>query len=145
MHASPITKICFGQSELRIRLVQPGCGGGQLVNDTDVRLVIAAPYCNHRLKSPQLFLGCWPGFDTPWCSDALPHELPAIVYPAFTVDENGDTVFRFDGKLWQLPPGRYIGTIEFNDGRIIAKLDIDLCNDPVLLDRVSVSSAACHP
>lgn len=144
MRPSPITKICFGQSELCIRLVQPGCDGGQLVNYQDVRLVIAAPYHNHRLKSPQLFRGCWPGFDTPWCDDVYPHEMPALVYPAFDTNEDGDTVFRFDDKLWQLPPGRYVGTIEFNNGMRLAQLDIDLCNAPVIVDRVSVTEAACH-
>lgn len=138
-----ITKICFGQPEMAIRLVQPGCDGGQLVNWQDVRLVIAAPYCNHLLKSPQCFRGCWPGFETPWIDSRPPHELPAIVYPAFETNDNGETVFRFDDKLWRMPPGRYIGTVEFNNGRLLAKLDIDLCSAPILVDRIVVISTGC--
>lgn len=140
---NPITRICMGQAELAIRLVQPGCDGGQLVNYEDVRLVIAAPYCSHRLKSPQLFRGCWPGFETPWIDSPPPHELPALVYPAFETNDEGMTVFRFDDKLWKFPPGRYIGTIEFNNGMVLAKLDIDLCSAPFILDKVTVTSAAC--
>lgn len=138
-----ITKICYGQSELSIRLVQPGCDGGQVVNWRDVRMVIAAPYCDHRLKSPQVFRGCWPGFETPWSDAVYPHELPALVYPAFETNDEGETVFRFDDKLWRMPPGRYIGTIEFTNGTVLARLDLDLCNSPVIVDRVRVTSAGC--
>lgn len=138
-----ITKICYGQSELSIRLVQPGCDGGQVVNWRDVRMVIAAPHCDHRLKSPQVFRGCWPGFETPWSDAVYPHELPALVYTAFETNDEGETVFRFDDKLWRMPPGRYIGTIEFTNGTVLAQLDLDLCNSPVIVDRVRVTSAGC--
>lgn len=143
MKRTPIVRLSLGQPELSIKLVQPGCDGGQLVNWQDVRLVIAAPALNHRLKSPQLFRGCWPGFETPWCDDVYPHEMPALVYPAFESNDDGDTVFRFDDKLRKLPAGRYVGTIELLDGTVLAKLDIDLCPAPVLIDRMTLTQADC--
>lgn len=137
-----ITRICKGQPELAVRLVQPGCMGGQLVTE-NLRLVITAPQCQCHLKSPLLFTGCWPGFTTPWSDAVYPHELPAVVYPAFETNDDGDVVFRLDDLLWKMPSGRYIGTIEFNNGQVLTELDIDLCNFPVLIDTVTVTGADC--
>lgn len=141
---STITRICWGQPELAVKLVQPGCNGGQLIDYEHVRLVIQAPHCKCRLKSELIFTGCWPGYETPWTDAVYPHELPALVYPAFDTNDKGETVFRFDDQLWHLPPGRYWGILEFNDGRPIAKLDIDLCTTPVLIDSVSVTQTPCN-
>lgn len=141
---SSIIRICQGQPELAVRLVQPGCEGGQLINHEDIRLVIRAPECNRRLKSEQVFTGCWPGYDTPWSDGIYPHEFASLVYPAFDTNENGDTVFRFDRNLWKLPPGRYWGFVEFNNGQLITKLDLDICNMPILLDAVTLTSEPCN-
>lgn len=142
----PITRICIGQSELAVRLVQPGCDGGQLIDYKHVRLVISPPCCpNPIMKSPQCFCGCWPGYKTPWTDAHLySQDLPSIVYPGFDTNEQGETVFRFDQKLWDLPPGRYQGSIELTDGTQLAVLDIDLCNAPVLIDRVARTDRGCR-
>ena len=143
MARTVITRICQGQPELAVRLVQPGCDGGQLIDCNNIRLVISAPSCPCLLKSPLLFTGCWPGYDTPWEDNVRPDELPALVYPAFDINDKGETVFRFDDKLYKMPPGRYIGSIELNDGRRLAELDIDLCTQPVIIDSVTVTSKTC--
>lgn len=140
-----ITRICWGQPELAVRLVQPGCNGGQLIDYEHIRLVITAPACPYRLKSEQVFYGCWPSYETPWSDGILPHELPALVYPAFDTNDEGEIVFRFDSHLWKLPPGRYIGSVELNDGRQLAELDIDLCTTPVIIDKTRVTNRACNP
>ncbi|MBQ3569593.1 MAG: hypothetical protein IJA20_02845 [Methanocorpusculum sp.] len=140
-----IVKICQGQPELAVRLVQPGCGGGQLVDVDNLRLVIKAPECNHLLKSPIIMTGCWPGYDNlPRLGETPPHELPAVVYPAFDTNDNGDIIFRFDKQLFELPPGRYWGYVELANGTILTKLDLDLCFTPVLVDAVSVTSVDCN-
>lgn len=141
----PIIKICQGQPELAVRLVQPGCNGGQLVDYENLRLVIKAPECNRLLKSPIIMTGCWPGYDNlPRLGELPPHEYPALVYPAFDINENSEVVFRFDHQLLELPPGRYWGYIELNNGTVLAKLDLDLCSSPVLIDTVSVTEVGCN-
>lgn len=145
MNTSTIIRICQGQPELALRIVQPGCEGGQLIEHEHIRLVIQAPHCEHRLKSPLVFNGCWPGFTTPWRDDIIPHEIPALIYPAFTTNEQGETVFRFDDKLYKLPPGRYFGNVEFSNGTLITKLDLDLCTIPFIIDRARVTEQPCKP
>ena len=142
---SAIVRICQGQPELAIRIVQPGCTGGQLLNYKDTRLVITAPECPAYLKSPLHFKGCWPGFsgELPYTFPEVPHELPVLVYPAFRINDNGDTVFRFDSLFFDYPPGRYIGTVEFTNGCIINQFEIDYCMTPFLIDRISQTAQAC--
>lgn len=140
---SKIIRICQGQPELAVRIVQPGCGG-QLINFEDIRLVIQAPHCDCMPCSPFIVNGCWPGYPGPFGEPACPaSELPALVYPAFDTNDKGETVFKFDNRLWSLPPGRYFGNIEFNNGMAIDRLDIDLCTIPFLVDRVSVTHEPC--
>ena len=38
-----IVRICRGQPELAVRVVAPGCDGGQLVDWEDIELCIQAP------------------------------------------------------------------------------------------------------
>jgi len=144
MDRSKIIRLCHGQPELAIRIVQPGCNGAQIIDYKHIRLVIEAPDCGFLLKSPVTLTGCWPGH--PWApgtSGEVPHQLPALVYPAFDTDEMGRTVFRFDDKLWQMPPGRYFGNVEFNNGTHITRLDLDLCNTPFLVDMAVLTNEPC--
>jgi len=127
-----------------VRIIQPGCNGGQLINSDDIRLVIQAPDCGCAGQSPFIVYGCWPGYDGPIGEAHIPpHDRPALVYPAFDINDEGDTIFRFDRRLWTMPGGRYIGTIEFNNGDIIDQIDIDLCTIPFLVDRVSITLEVC--
>lgn len=145
---TPIVQLCRGQPELSVRLVQPGCNGGQLVDFQNIRLVIKPPrpcMCHKVMPlSPLYFHGCWPGHDTPWGPRVPPEERQLLVYPAFNITEQGDIVFRFDEQLWEYPSGRYEGHIELQDGTPITVLDIDLCNTPLLVESVSVVQPLCH-
>jgi hypothetical protein len=136
-----IIKIRRGQPELRLSLVQPGRDALKLA-DEDLRLIISSPHCDHLLKSPLIFEGCWPGREH-W-RDNQPHDWPALCYPAWEVSDEGDVVFRFDELLFQRPPGRYIGQVEWRDGRPIARLDLDLDNSPYILDKITVITAPCN-
>lgn len=144
MTQPPIIQICRGQPELAVRLVQPGCRGGQLVDYRNIRLVIQAPTCHGRQASHLCFKGCWPGHNTPWESRAPIQELPILVYPAFTLNGMGETVFRLDEQLWRYPSGRYIGNIELLDGTHLSTLDIDLCNVPVIIDSITLTEPSCN-
>lgn len=140
-----IVKICQGQPELSIRIVTPGCNGGQLINYKDIRMCIYAPKCEESLLSPMCFTGCWPGHDVEAYNERNclpPQDMPLLVYPAFTINDNGETVFRFDAKLWERR-GRYVGVIEFTDGTKITELDLDICNQPFIADRISLTSQSC--
>lgn len=139
----PIIRLCHDTKALTIKLVQPGCNGGQLIDYENLRLVITAPACSHRITSPLCFTGCWPGFETPWTDAVYPHELPALIYPAFEINDKGETVFRLDSQLRRLPAGRYIGSIELKDGTPLAEIEIDMCNLPALIDTVSVNDPTC--
>lgn len=144
MTESPIVQICRGQPELAVRLVQPGCQGGQLMDYRNIRLVIQAPVCHCWQASPLRFEGCWPGHNTPWETRPPIQELPALVYPAFTLNDKGETVFRLDEQFWRYPSGRYIGNIELLDGTPLSTLDIDLCNVPVIIDSITLTEPSCN-
>lgn len=142
----PIVKICQGQPELRVRITTTGDNGAQLVDYKHLRLVISAP-CEPRSElplSPQEFKGCWPGHDTAkWNSSfELPERRPLLIYPAFDTDENGDIVFRLDSQIWNRL-GRYIGTVETTSGQKILALDLDICSNMFIPDRISVVSTSC--
>lgn len=146
-----IVKIRQGQPELRISLVSSGCDGVQLVAVEDIRLVITSPVCEcGNLVSPIINIGCrlpgcypypsW-GF-RPRCS---PHEEGVIVYPAWERSDDGEVVFRFDRLLWDRPSGRYVGRIEFRNGRLITELDIDLSSERFFIDKIVVNSGEVEP
>lgn len=145
----PITKICQGQPYLSVRISAPGCQGGRLIDYEKIRLVISAPprtTCEMPL-SPQHFTGCWPGHDLEKYERSfnLPEQLPVITYDAFKCSPEGDIVFRLDALLFKvMPPGRYIGSVEFKNGEQITVLDLDLCNDYFVLDRVTVGGMECQ-
>lgn len=143
MTQAKIIRICQGQPELAVRIVQPGCGS-QLIDFQNIRLVIQAPNCTCIPCSPIIVSGCWPGYPGPFDEPRCPiSKLPALVYPAFNTNADGETVFRFDRRLWSLPTGRYFGNIEFNNGTPIDRLDIDLCTIPFLVDKVSITQEPC--
>jgi len=146
-----IIKIRQGQPELRVSLVSSGCDGVQLIAVEDIRLVITSPVCEcGDLVSPIINIGCklpgcfpYPSWGyRPRCS---PHEDGVLVYPAFDKSEDGEVIFRFDNLLWSRPPGRYVGQIEFRNGRPITTLDIDLSNEKFFIDRVVVNSGEVKP
>ena len=142
----PIVKICQNQPTLAVRITTPGCNGGQLVDWKQVRMVIVPPprqTCELPL-SPQCFKGCWPTHDVEKWNDSfiLPETLPLLIYPAFGLNEEGEVEFVLDSQLWKRV-GRYIGSIESISGEKILTLDLDICTQQFIADRVSVSSVPC--
>lgn len=143
MIKTPIIRLCRGQPELAVRIVQPGCDGGQLAH-TAIQLVLRSPHCGCPMLSPWKIKGCWPGYHGPRNYLPSPHEEQLkLVYPAYSLDDDLNVVFRFDNKLFDLRPGRYEGLVEFRDGTEIMYLDIDLCNTPFIIDKVSVNTVTC--
>ena len=142
-----IIRICRGQPELAVRVVAPGCDGGQLVDWEDIELCILAPKCTCEGPFSKLyFKGCgWWGHDVDrWNEQQVPPEqMPVLVYPAFDTDDDGNIVFKFDSKLWQRA-GRYVGLIRFKDGTEITRLDLDICTTQFLADKVTVKCYSCH-
>ena len=142
-----IVRICRGQPELAVRVVAPGCDGGQLVDWEDIELCILAPKCTCEGPFSKLyFKGCgWWGHDVDrWNEQQVPREeIPVLVYPAFDTDDDGNIVFKFDSKLWQRA-GRYVGLIRFKDGTEITRLDLDICTTQFLADKVTVKSYSGH-
>lgn len=137
---TPIIRISYGQPDIAVRLVEPGCGS-QVIDYEHIRLVIQAPHCpEESCLSPLEFCGCWPGFDTSKTCRP-PHEHGILIYDAFDRTDDGEIIFRFDSKLWKLPSGRYIGSVEIKDGPCLAKLDLDLCSVGYLIDRVTTGKS----
>ena len=95
-----IIRICRGQPELAVRVVAPGCDGGQLVDYEDMELCILAPKCTCEGPFSKLyFKGCgWWGHDVDRWNDQQvpPEEMPVLVYPAFDTDDDGNIVFTAD-------------------------------------------------
>ena len=142
-----IVRICRGQPELAVRVVAPGCDGGQLVDWEDIELCILAPKCTCEGPFSKIyFKGCgWWGHDVDrWNEQQVPPEqMPVLVYPAFDTDDDGNIVFKFDSKLWQRA-GRYVGLIRFKDGTEITRLDLDIGTTQFLADKITVKSYSCH-
>lgn len=65
--------------------------------------------CN--MGSPWILTGCWPGHRTDVDVANYRHEFPTICYDAYDLDAEGRIVFKFDHRLWSLPPGRYLGSV----------------------------------
>ncbi len=63
------------------------------------------------MGSPWVLTGCWPGHRTGVDIANYRPDFPTICYNAEELDPDGRVVFRFDQKLWCLPPGRYLGSI----------------------------------
>ena len=143
----PIVKICQNQPTLAVRITTPGCNGGQLVDYKHVRLVISAPErtTHEPLLSPQCFKGCWFGHDLKKWEDSFipPDQLPLLIYPAFGTNDDGDIVFILDSQLWKRV-GRYVGSVEFNDGRKILELDLDICTTQFIADKISTDNIPCR-
>lgn len=143
----PIVKICQNQPTLAVRITTPGCNGGQLVDYKQVRLVISAPERTtcEPLLSPQCFKGCWFGHDLKKWEDSFipPDQLPLLIYPAFGTNDDGDIVFILDSQLWKRV-GRYVGSVEFNDGQKILELDLDICTTQFIADKISTDNIPCR-
>lgn len=140
-----IIKIMQGQPELAVRLVSQGEPGQQLIDYKNIRLVVMPPREQRvePLLSVQHFSGFWPGHDVEKWNEQFvpPEELPILVYPAFTVDDEGKIVFRFDSKIYKRR-GRYQGIVELNDGTILTTLDLDICNQTWVADLVTAERKA---
>lgn len=132
-----IVRLCESTPKLGLRIVQPGCTGQQLM-DTGVNLAITPVNC----PAPDLLEPYWEDCQLKWRS--LRPEIPALTYPAFEVDDDGNVVFYFDSKLWNLPPGRYRGQVMLGIHCSRTTFDIDLCNRPVVIERaVTVATPPC--
>lgn len=141
-----IISIAQGQPYLAIRLVTPGSDGLQLTDWKHVRLVIIAfpePRCELPL-SPQCFHGFWPGHDVDrWNKQfCLPEDKPALIYPAFDLNDQGEIVFRLDKHIEHYH-GRYLGRIETVAGVPLAELDLDIGLQQWVADQVSIDSVRC--
>lgn len=137
-----IIRICRGQPQLALKIVQPGCDGVQLLG-LGLKLTIAPVHCASALKSPMIWCGCFADSRVHRAdSCAVPTPDTALLYPAFDIDDEGRVVFYFDSKLDKLPPGRYIGYVNSTSGEQIDNFDIDLCNRPFRIEQVAVTSTA---
>jgi hypothetical protein len=134
-----IIKLYNHQPELRLKLAQPGKHGSLLASIDKLKLTIKAPAPpNNSLNSEIIRKGCWPG-NPPENDHIGLHELPALIYPAFDVSDEGEIVFRFDKLLWKRPMGRYLGYVTL-DSTTLAVLDIDLTPKDYIITGASVHS-----
>ena len=137
-----IIKVLRGQPELNVTLVEPGLEGRRPKSVEDVRLVITAPPPPKEGSVSKIIRkGSWgyPPVEPPDV-DVYPDDpdlLPALVYPAMGLDEEGAVVFRLDRLLWERPCGRYVGRIEAGSG-LSATIDLDLNPVKWIIDRVEV-------
>lgn len=139
-----IISISRGQPYLNVRISAPGA---YLTDYGKIRLAIINPP-EPRLEmplSPQCFHGCWPGHDPKrWNESFCQRDAGAVVviYPAFSVSDEGEIVFRLDSKVDDLS-GRYVGIIELVDGRPLAELDLDFGMYQWVVERVTAGGPPC--
>lgn len=128
-----IVRLCEDTPKLALRIVQPGCTGSQLMDDR-VNLVITPASC----PRPEALIPYWEDCELKWRNERP--GIPALTYPAFEVDADGNVVFYFDFRLWALPPGRYKGMVMLGEVCSQTCFDIDLCNRPVIIDKATTIS-----
>lgn len=126
-----IIRLCENTPKLHLRIVQPGCTGGQLLEK--VSLIIQPPVCVRQDKIHYEWEGC------EYKAVVIPSEIPTLKYPAFEIDDDGYVVFYFDNKLWSLPSGRYIATVDIDGCCNDLTFGIDLCNSPLEIDSIAVT------
>ena len=69
--------------------------------------------------------------------------MPLLIYPAVGTNDDGDIVFILDSQLWKRV-GRYVGSVEFNDGQKILELDLDICTTQFIADKISTDNIPCR-
>lgn len=102
-----------GAARLAVRLREMNTGS-QLISWRNLCLLIQPGQFDHPCGpngSPWILTGCWPGKPT-GVDVANPHyDFPTVRIPAYTLDADGRVVFRLPENLWNLPNGRYTGSI----------------------------------
>ena len=106
-------------ARLAVRLREMNTGS-QLISWRNLCMLIQPGQFDHPCGpngSPWILTGCWPGKPT-GVDVANPHyDFPTVRIPAYTLDADGRVVFRLPENLWNLPNGRYTGSIIIeNDG-----------------------------
>lgn len=128
-----IVKLCEDTPKLALSIVQPGCQGRELM-DTNIEIRISKKGCPAGPVQQVEEDNC--SVTTRWVLETP----PAVIYPAFDIDEDGRVEFYFDDRLWNMPSGRYVGEILIGGYPTGAVVDIDLCNSIL-----SVASATVKP
>lgn len=131
-----IVNLGYGEKEIAVRIIQPGCDGGQLIDYKNLQLMICAPDCGYLLKSPIIMKGCHPG--NFYRNPPDPRQLPRLYYPAIKTDLKGRTVFRLDDKFEQYPAGCYIGQVQFKNGQVVCDIDLRLHTTPFIIDEIEI-------
>lgn len=102
-----------GAARLAVRLREMNTGS-QLISWRNLCLLIQPGQFDQPCGpngSPWILTGCWPGKPT-GVDIANPHyDFPTVRIPAHTLDADGRVVFRLPENLWNLPNGRYTGSI----------------------------------
>jgi hypothetical protein len=120
-----IINVARGQPELKVTLAPYG-GGGDPPALSETRLLVYPPRPERFTQlSRRIFLGDWWDPSRTDVSHPYMGRMPVLVYPAFSEDEHGATVFRFDDKLWNRPPGRYECEV-IAHGKLALAFDMDL-------------------
>ena len=131
-----IVRLCEDTPKMALRIVQPGCDGRQLI-DMGVEIQISPVQC----EEPQERIVMDVCLNV---VDIIKREVPTLTYPAFEIDAEGRIVFYFDKRLWSQPAGRYRARVLIGGCCSKTTIDIDLCNRPVVIEQVAVTSvAAC--
>jgi hypothetical protein len=119
-----IVNICRDQPELKVTLVPQGADWGPPKLSETRLLISCLPPDRFAPLTPIVRAGEW-AYPRPEVYPPDRQALPVLVYPAFALDDDGAVVFRFDGKLWSRPPGRYEAEVVIGD-RLAAMFEIDL-------------------
>ena len=132
-----IIRLCEDTPKLALRIIQPGCSGGQLSSIEGVALRITEVQC-YEPQEVKVYDHCFNHVET------FKRTVPSVTYPAFEVDDAGRVVFYFDAMLWGFPKGRYTAHVLLDDCCVFS-FDIDLCNRPVIVDQVvQIGVAGCE-
>lgn len=129
-----IVRLCEDTPKLALKIVQPGCDGRQLM-DMRVEIQISPVQC----EQPQERIVLDACLNV---VDVVKRQIPTLTYPAFELDDEGRIVFYFDKRLWSQPPGRYHARVLIGGCCDKTHIDIDLCNRPVIIEQVAVTSVA---
>lgn len=131
-----IIRICQDTPKLALKIVQAGCDGLQLMDDT-IELELWKRHCEPCLRTEHFYDDCGIRRERQIMDETI------IVYPAFDIDADGRVVFYFDDNLWNSGDGRYAATIKIA-GHTRLCFDLEVCMKPLMIEEaVLTSSTGC--
>lgn len=141
-----IVQLCGGPQKTCVRVRKPTCGS-VAEYCTGWKVHVSRVGCEQPAQPLNNWKPCWESPtepDVPVASNCCSTPTPStqvLEYPVFDTDESGRVCFYWDDKLLTSCPGRYNAQIIDSKGCNVAKFQIQLCDNQMIVDQISPVAA----